>query len=126
MAKNILLNYLNKLNAVITTPNATRTTPVARFKVLGCALFANTAAILAHKRVKAMHRHRIRTSGIPPITKCDTEPVRAVNVIIKTLVPTAVFNSYPITLVKISNIIIPPPAPINPQIKPIKIPHTID
>lgn len=62
MAKNKLLNYLNKLNAVITTPNATRTTPVARFKVLGCALFANTAAILAHKRVKAMHRHRIRTS----------------------------------------------------------------
>ena len=43
-----------------------------------------------------------------------------------TLVPTAVLSSYPSTLVKIRSIIIPPPAPINPQIKPITVPQTTD
>lgn len=119
-------NYLKKLNAIITTPKTTRTIPVARLRVFGCALLAKTAAILAHKNVNATHRHKIRISGKPPIAKCETAPVRAVNVIINTLVPTAVFSSYPITLVKMRSIIIPPPAPINPQIKPITTPQIID
>ena len=38
-----------------TTPRTTRTMPVARFKVLGVALFAKTAAILAHSSVNRMH-----------------------------------------------------------------------
>ncbi len=60
------------------------------------------------------------------MAKWDTAPVKAVQAIMKTLVPTAVFNSYPRTLVRISSIIMPPPAPINPQIKPMIIPHTRD
>ena len=32
-------------------------------------------------------------AGVPPIIKCEAAPVRAVNVIMNTLVPTAVFNS---------------------------------
>ena len=60
------------------------------------------------------------------MAKWDTAPVRAVKVIINTLVPTAVFNSYPRTDVRIRSIIIPPPAPINPQIKPIITPQITD
>ena len=78
---------------MIAAPSTTKTIPVARFNTSGVALFANTAAILAHNRVKNTHKHKISISGAPPIIKCDTEPVNAVNAIIKTLVPTAVFNS---------------------------------
>ena len=60
------------------------------------------------------------------MAKWDTAPVKAVNAIINTLVPTAVFSSYPSTDVRIRSIIMPPPAPINPQIKPIPHPHRID
>ena len=60
------------------------------------------------------------------MTKCETAPVNAVNVIINTLVPTAVFNSYPKTLVNTKSIIIPPPAPTKPQIKPTTQPEMID
>ena len=67
--------------------------PVARFRVLGLALFAKTAAILAHIRVNAMQRMNTNQSGVPPIIKCEVAPVRAVNVIMNTLVPTAVYNS---------------------------------
>ncbi len=45
---------------------------------------------------------------------------------IKTLVPTAVFNSKPRTEVRIKSIIMPPPAPIKPQIKPIPAPQRMD
>ena len=45
---------------------------------------------------------------------------------IKTLVPTAVLSSYPKTEVRIRSIIIPPPAPIKPQINPMMIPQTTD
>ena len=61
--------------------------------VLGLALLAKTAAILAHIRVNAMQRMNTNQSGVPPIIKCEAAPVRAVNVIMNTLVPTAVFNS---------------------------------
>lgn len=113
-------------NDITTIPKMTRMTPVTRFNVFGVALFANTAAILAQSNVKITQRIHTVQSGIPPIAKWDTAPVNAVNVIMKTLVPTAVFNSYPRTEVKISNIIMPPPAPTNPQINPIRTPHTID
>ena len=73
--------------------------PVTRFNVAGFALFANFAAILAHNSVERTQYAKSRISGIPPIAKWLAAPVKAVNVIINTLVPTAVFNSYPKTLV---------------------------
>ena len=60
------------------------------------------------------------------MAKCETAPVNAVNAIINTLVPTAVFSSYPSTEVRIRSIIMPPPAPTNPQINPIQIPLMTD
>ena len=107
-------------------PSITSMTPVARLSVSGVALFAKIAAILAHIRVNTIHNSDTVISGIPPIAKCDTAPVSAVKVIINTLVPTAVFSSYPRTEVSISSIIIPPPAPMKPHIKPINTPHTTD
>lgn len=74
-------------------PSKTRTTPVARLRVAGVALFANFAAILAHIRVNTTQRIRIVKSGMPPMAKWEIAPVRAVNVIINTLVPTAVLSS---------------------------------
>ena len=65
-------------------------------------------------------------SGIPPMAKWEREPVSAVNVIMKTLVPTAVFSSKLRTLVKRRSIIMPPPAPIKPQIKPTTEPQITD
>ena len=67
--------------------------PVTLFYVSGVALFAKRAAILAQMNVKITHRIHTPQSGVPPIAKCDTAPVKAVNVIIKTLVPTAVLSS---------------------------------
>ena len=121
-----LLLYPNTENAITATPSTTRITPVARFRVFGVALLANTAAILAHSRVNRTQRMNTVQSGAPPMAKWDTAPVRAVKVMINTLVPTAVFNSYPRTDVRIRSIIIPPPAPINPQIKPIITPQITD
>ena len=65
------------------------TTPTTRFKVFALDLLAIFAAILAHSRVNATHSTRERTSGTPPIIKWLMPPVRAVNAIMKTLVPTA-------------------------------------
>ena len=78
---------------MIATPNTERTTPVARFNVSGVALFANLAAILAQSNVERILNTSAHISGIPPMAKWLTEPVNAVNAIINTLVPTAVFNS---------------------------------
>lgn len=55
-----------------------------------------------------------------------TAPVKAVNVMMKTLVPTAVFSSKPRTAVRIRSIIMPPPAPTKPQMKPMAVPQPID
>ena len=71
----------------------TRIIPVILFKVFGSALFANTAAILAHKRVNTTQEIQTNQLGVPPIAKWETAPVKAVKVMIKTLVPTAVFKS---------------------------------
>ena len=60
------------------------------------------------------------------MAKWLTAPVSAVKVMMKTLVPTAVFSSYPSTEVSRSSIIMPPPAPINPQIKPTTEPQSSD
>ena len=83
---------------------------------LRVALFAKTAAILANNKVNNIHKIHTVKSGTSPIVKWEVAPAKAVNAIINTLVPTAVFNSYPRTEVNISNIIMPPPAPTNPQI----------
>ena len=80
----------------------------------------------AQRSVNTTHSAHTVQSGAPPIMKCDTAPVRAVKVMMKTLVPTAVFSSYPSTLVRMSSIIMPPPAPIKPQIKPTRTPLTMD
>ncbi len=56
-------------NANIAIPSKTRTTPVARLRVAGVALFANLAATLAHIRVNTTQRARIVKSGIPPMAK---------------------------------------------------------
>ena len=80
-------------NIKTTMPKTTRMIPVTLFNVAGSALLANTAAILAHTNVNITHKASTGKSGIPPITKCETAPVSAVNVIIKTLVPTAVLSS---------------------------------
>ena len=69
------------------------TIPVARFRVLGSALLANTAAMRAHSRVNTTHSAQTNQLGAPPIMKWETAPVRAVKVIMNTLVPTAVFSS---------------------------------
>ena len=50
-------------------PSITRITPVARLSVLGVAIFANTAAILAHMSVNIMHNIHTVISGIPQIAK---------------------------------------------------------
>lgn len=70
-----------------------RITPVTRLSVSGLALLAKIAAILAHINVKTIHNINTGMSGMPPIAKWETAPVNAVKVIMKTLVPTAVFNS---------------------------------
>nr|DAV92084.1 MAG TPA: hypothetical protein [Caudoviricetes sp.] len=74
-------------------PSTTSTTPVARLRVLGCARLAKTAAIRAQMSVKTTHSAHVSVSGNPPMAKWETAPVRAVKVMMKTLVPTAVFSS---------------------------------
>ena len=71
-------------------PSITSTIPVARFKVFADALFAKTAAILAQRSVNAIHKSSTNQSGFPPMAKCEAAPVKAVNAMINTLVPTAV------------------------------------
>ena len=104
----------------------TRMIPVILFSVIGDALLAIRAPILAKISVNNTHMINIQISGGPSIMKCDTAPVKAVNDIMNTLVPTAVFNSYPRIDVSIISIIIPPPAPTNPHINPIKHPKLKD
>ena len=81
---------------------------------------------LIHSNVEAAQNASAHQSGAPPMAKWLTAPVKAVKAIINTLVPTAVFSSYPKTLVRINSIIIPPPAPTKPQIKPTMTPHSTD
>ena len=85
--------YARSLKPMMTMPSTTSTTPVARFRVLGAALLANTAAMRAHSRVNTTHSTQTPQSGAPPIMKWETAPVRAVKVMMNTLVPTAVLSS---------------------------------
>ena len=75
-------------------PSTTRITPVTRFRVLGVALLANSAAIRAQIRVNTTHKINTIQSGCPPMAKCETAPVNAVNAIINTLVPTATMGNF--------------------------------
>ena len=45
----------------MTTPSTTSTTPVARFRVLGVALLANTAAMRAHSKGQCEYSFYSRT-----------------------------------------------------------------
>ena len=101
------------------------TTPTTLFSTFVLDLLAIFAAILAQINVKATHSTRERVSGKPPIIKWLIPPVRAVKVMINTLVPTAICIGYPRKDDKTSSSIIPPPAPANPQIKPINMPPII-
>ena len=85
--------YFSTENPKITIPSTTSTIPVARFNVFGSALLANKAAMRAQINVNITHSPKTVQSGVPPIVKWDKAPVSAVKVIMKTLVPTAVFNS---------------------------------
>ena len=76
-----------------TTPRMTRMMPVARLRVLASALLAKTAAMRAHSRVNTTQSAQTCQTGAPPMAKWLTAPVRAVKVMMNTLVPTAVFNS---------------------------------
>ena len=75
-------------NNITTIPSSTNMTPVAQINVFGVALYAKTAAMLAHIRVKSTHNISTVQSGAPPMAKCDAAPVNAVKAIINTLVPT--------------------------------------
>ena len=70
--------------------------------------------------------HKTPEIRLPADAKLLAAPVKAVKVMINTLVPTAVFSSYPNTLVRIRSIIMPPPAPIKPQMNPTMIPQMTD
>ena len=45
------------------------------------------------KGVNAIHKSSTNQSGFPPMAKCEAAPVKAVNAMINTLVPTAVLSS---------------------------------
>ena len=75
------------------SPSTASTMPVMRLSAAGSARLANTADTLAPTKVATTHRISANGSGRPPMTKWDTAPVKAVNDMIKTLVPTAVLSS---------------------------------
>ena len=52
-----------------------------------------------------------------------TDAIKAVNVIMKVLVPTAVFSSIPKKADRTISMVIPPPEPTNPVPKPIGMPQ---
>lgn len=73
--------------------NLAGATPTTRLSVSGFDLFAIFAAICANSSVNAMHSASVHPSGNPPMVKWLTAPVSAVNAMMNTLVPTAVFSS---------------------------------
>ena len=86
--------FARSLNAIVTAPVRIRITPVMRLSVFALALFAILAAICAQMKVKTTQKTSVKMSLTPlSMAKWLTEPVRAVNVIMNTLVPTAVFSS---------------------------------
>ena len=107
-------------------PSVSNKIPVTRFNFFSDDLFAIYAPIRAQISVNITQITSTAISGTPPIAKCEIAPVKAVKVITKTLVPTAVLSSYPKILVKANSIIIPPPTPANPQVNPITQPKIID
>lgn len=56
-------------------------------------MLANTAAMRAQISVNSTQRISTVQSGAPPMVKWEIAPVRAVKVMMNTLVPTAVFSS---------------------------------
>ena len=90
----LLLGVKFIVRPVMTTKSAMNAVSAQkRFSVAGSALFANLAAMRAQSSVLSTQQIRQNRSGTPPIAKWLTEPVKAVNAMMKTLVPTAVFSS---------------------------------
>lgn len=75
------------------TPRMTSIDPVTRLRTTGEDLLANRAAICAKIRVLITQIMSASKSGSPPMAKWLIDPVSAVALIMKTLVPTAVFSS---------------------------------
>ena len=82
-----------RLTTTITAPRMVSTTPVTRLRALAEARLAKTAAILAPRSVTTTHTVRANTSSPPPMATWETAPVKAVKVMMNTLVPTAVLSS---------------------------------
>ena len=86
--------YLMNDTASIAAEIRARPIPTTLLRVFGVAIFANLADTAAPKRVNIMQSTRMRGLEMPPfMAKWETEPVKAVKVIMKTLVPTAVLSS---------------------------------
>lgn len=60
---------------------------------LGIGLIGKDSGDASHSRVNRTQRMNTVQSGAPPMAKWETAPVRAVKVIMNTLVPTAVLSS---------------------------------
>lgn len=67
-------------------------------------MLANTAAILAQRNVKITHKIHTDQSGVPPMAKWETAPVKAVKVIIRwifslsTLIPDILTCYFPVLI----------------------------
>ena len=68
-------NQVNREKSITTAPSTTRTTPVARLRVLGEALLANTAAIRAQINVNTTHKTKTVQSGAPRPCKLRVDSV---------------------------------------------------
>ena len=91
LERSFIPSYLPTI--MMAAPRTTSTIPVARLSVAALALLANLAAMRAHRKVKSTQNPSHHRSGTPPIIIWLAAPVKAVNVIVNTLVPTAVFSS---------------------------------
>ena len=84
--------FYKDLTIIIAAPRTAKTIPVTRLSFRADVLLANTAETLAPIRVNNTQQMRAVISGREPMAKWETAPVRALKVIINTLVPTAVLS----------------------------------
>ena len=107
-------------------PSIVRTAPVTRPMVLFLTRLANLADTRDETVATTMHKsitgHFSKTIA-GWMRMWLVEAMRAVNVMMKVLVPTAVLSSMPRKAVKTMSIIMPPPVPTNPVPNPIGIPQ---
>ena len=118
-----------KLSISIEAPSIVNTAPVTSPIVLFFTRLANFAersedTVATAMQTSIMSHFSSTIAGW--IRMWLVEAIRAVNVIMNVLVPTAVLSSIPKKAVKIISIIMPPPVPTKPVPKPTGIPHSID